>query len=347
MGFLDRFSKLADKSREMMNINSSAEYKEGGQVTVGKVTSEAVKNIITDLSGGEVELKTKLIDNVIVMTNVSGGTGVSTLVSNMGYIAKQKGLRVMVIDLNIMNPVQDSAFNIEPMMERPDLVGYLTGKNDLKSAIITDANFSIMFANNRTLMDYIICEDDSCIQNYEQMLYTLRKTYDLILIDCPNNINHCLVNAALYNADHIYLVWDESLTSILNTEKFRRNLIMSGVNSYSKTSIILNKRTDCTYGKYPFEKMTLKLEEILPFDPAIIECSLKSQIFVDKAATDSENANIFFQKAYSLTDKILENGGYIEPKKVTERLKFNERKAKEKQDAKEAKDAKDASVKSK
>lgn len=304
MGLLDKFKS---KQKEILEINDESSQNE--QVTVGKMTYKAAKTILGDLSGGEAVQKRKLIDNVLLFTNASGGTGVTTIVQNVAQICKSKGLRVLVIDIHILYPMQDSIFGVEAMMTRPDLTGYLLGKNDLKKAIINNGNFSILFSNNRTLMDSINCEDDQAIANFNNMIDTLRKMYDVILIDCPSDIDHTLINTAIYTCDHVYMVWDEGLPSILNTEKVRRALAYTGVDQYTKTSVILNKRTDVTYSNFPFKRLNIELDQILPFDPAVVECSLKNQIFVEKAAQKSENANIFYTQLFELTDKILERGG--------------------------------------
>lgn len=264
---------------------------------------------MTDLSGGEATQQRKLIDNILLFTNASGGTGVTTLVQNIAQVCKSKNLRTLVIDLHLLYPMQDSIFGIEPMMERPDLTGYLLGKNDLRKAIINDGNFSILFSNNRTLMDSINCEEDTPVQNYVNMIDTLRKMYDIVLIDCPNDIDHTLINTAMYGCDHIYMVWDEGLPSILNTEKVRRALASTGVDQYTKLSVILNKRTDVTYSDYPFNRLNIELDQILPFDPAVIESQLKNQVFVEKAASKQDNANIFYSQIFELTDKIILRGG--------------------------------------
>lgn len=306
MGLLDKFKQ---KSKQILDINENADTY--GQVTLGKMTSEAAKKIMTDLSGGETVQKGKLIDNVLLFMNASGGTGVTTIVQNVASVCRDKNLRTLVIDLHLLYPLQDSIFGVEPMMERPDLTGYLLGKNELKKAIINNGNFSILFSNNRTLMDSINCEEDTPIQNYMNMLNTLRKMYDVILIDCPNDIDHTLINTAMYSCDHIYMVWDEGLPSILNTEKVRRALAQTGVDSYTKLSVILNKRTNVTYGDYPFKRLNIELDQILPFDPSVVECQLKNQVFVEKASSRSDNASIFYNGIYELTDKILDRGGSI------------------------------------
>lgn len=63
----------------------------------------------------------KVIDNVIVFTGASGGTGASTLLANTAYLASTKGLRVLVVDLNVMYPVQHVYFGDgKQELEKPD-----------------------------------------------------------------------------------------------------------------------------------------------------------------------------------------------------------------------------------
>ena len=279
--------------------------------TIGKITSDTAASLIKELSGGEVRYSKKLIDNIIVFSNASGGTGASTLVNNIAWLANNKGLRVAVIDLNIMTPIQHLYLGVKQEIQKTDFAGYLLGKNSLGEAIEqTKHGISLMYANNRGLMETINCETDQAVANYTEAIMKLRQLYDIVLIDCPMQINNMLYNTAFYLADTVYLVWDESIGSIANTEKIRRNLASSGIDTYTKMRVILNKRTTVQYTKYPFEKLNIELAGILPFESDIIQSSLKSEIFVDKGSSRSKNSGIFYNKMVEITDKILEIGGY-------------------------------------
>ena len=85
----------------------------------------------------------------------------------------------------------------------------------------------------------------------------------------------------------------------------------SGIDTYTKMKVILNKRTDIPYNEYPFKKLNIELVEILPFEQDIIYSSLRSEVFCDKGASRSKNAAAFYNGMVSLTDSILKNGGYI------------------------------------
>ena len=287
---------------------------EDGAEKVGNIqniTSAKATSIIKNLSGGEVKHTKRLVDNLIVITSASGGAGASTIAANVAYTAYKKGLRVLVIDLNFLMPIQHLYFGIRQEIDKTDIVGYLLGKNSLGDAIEQSNYAGVMYANNRGIMDYINCESDQAIDNFKKAIEGLRSLYDLIIIDCPMKVENSICNYAFYLADTIYMVWDEGIGSISNTEKIRRNMASTGIDAYTKMKIILNKRTDIHYSEYPFNKLNIELVQYLPFEPDVILSSLSSEIFCDKAASKSKNAGFFCGGIDRLTDKILEIGGYI------------------------------------
>lgn len=270
------------------------------------------------------ETKSIVVDNYIVFTSASGGCGVSTLVSNVAYTAARKGFKVVVIDLNIICPTQHTYLNIKQSVDDiDDLVSYVLGRSQLGDSINTSNIYSIMYANNRNIADMINCNDDVAILNFNNMINKLRGLYDLILIDCPMQIDNMLCNNVLYNCDTIYNVWDESLSAISNTDRLRRNMSFCGIDSYTKMHVILNKRTNIHYNMYPFKKLNLDLVEILPFDTSIIESSLKAQIFCEKGKSKSINAREFEAGIKDLTVKILKIGGYVDYKNILKEANEN------------------------
>ena len=276
------------------------------------MSSDKAKEILKTLSGGEVKYTKKVVDNVIAVTNASGGTGASTILANAAFLAATKNLRVLVIDLNIMYPTQHIYFGDDKTdLEKADLVSYLIGKNTLGESIQNKGQVALMYAHNRSLMDCINCETDIAVSNLSSAIQKLRQLFDVIFIDVPLKIENTLCNTAFYMSDAVYLVWDEGISSISNTEKIRRNMALSGIDVYTKMRVILNKRTNIHYNNYPFQKLNIELVQILPFEPDVIYSSLRSEVFCDKGASSSKNADIFYSSMVELTDKILENGGYI------------------------------------
>lgn len=279
---------------------------------LGKVVSDSAVDLIKQLSGNNIKRTKNVVDNIVIVSGASGGTGVSTIVSNVAHLVTKKGFKVLVIDLNILFPIQPAYLGVKQgSLDRYDLVSYLLGKSTIGDSIDTSTKVSVIYANNRSLMDLINCESDKPVENFKELLSKARQLYDLILIDSPMRIDNTLVNTAFYLADQVYLVWDEGLSSIANTEKIRRNMALSGIDSYTKTRIIFNNRTDIHYTDYPFQKLNLECIETLPFSTAIRSSGLRSEIFCDKGESSDENAGIFYEKLVSLSDKILRNGGWI------------------------------------
>lgn len=280
-------------------------------INLAKATSDKAADIIKELSGKETSKGKKLVDNLIAFTNPCGGTGASTIAHNVAYTAASKGIKTVLVDLNIMCPVQHIYLGAKQELDKPDLVSFLLGKNSLSDSIDTTHVVNLLYANNKTLNDRINCNSKMVIENFNVMLDKLRQFYDLVIVDCPMRIDEMLENVMLYSCDTIYMVWDEGISSIVNTEKLRRNMALSGIDSFVKMKVILNKRTSIHYTEYPVNKLNLELVETLPFDIDIIDNSLKGRIFCEKGSSASKNAVIFAEKIESLTSKILKIGGYV------------------------------------
>ena len=102
-----------------------SEQDKSQDTNISKQTSDKAVDIIKELSGVHNSKGKRVIDNVIAFTNASGGTGASTLVTNVAYMAIQKKLKVLIIDLNILCPIQHAYLGIKQDIEKPDLVSYL------------------------------------------------------------------------------------------------------------------------------------------------------------------------------------------------------------------------------
>lgn len=275
-----------------------------------KVTADKAVDIIKELSGKQIETGKKIIDNVIAFSSTAGGGGASTVASNFAYFATRYGLSVVIVDLNILCPIQHTYLGIDQELKKSDLVSYLNGESPLNESIEVGQGINVMFANNRTLNDLVNCSSKMAIDNFNQMIHYLRNYYDLVILDCPMRIDDMLCNTALYTCDSLYVVWDEGTGSIINTEKLRRNMALSGIDCYTKMHIILNKRTSVHFSDYALKKLNLELIGVLPFTIDIIDNSLRGRIFCDKGAATGKNGAEFSRKMDMISDKILKIAGY-------------------------------------
>lgn len=295
-------------SKKIRQLEENENY---SGTNIVKATSDKAVDIIKELSGKEYASGKKIIDNVILFTNAAGGSGASTIASNVAFEATQKGLSVLMVDLNIMCPIQHTYLGINQELEKHDLVSFLVGSTPLNESIESNGVIHLLFSNNRTLSDEINCNTKVAVENFNQMISHIRNFYDLVIIDCPMRIDSLLYNTALYTCDSIYMVWDEGIGSIINTEKVRRNMALSGIDSYTKMRVILNKRTSVHFSDFSLKKLNLELVGVLPFSIDVIDNSLRGRIFCDKGVAQSKNGAEFARKMIVITDKILKIGGYV------------------------------------
>lgn len=299
MGFFDK------KIRQLADEDDS-----DAKVNLAKATSEKASELVGELSGKKYTQGKQIIDNVIMFTNVAGGTGTSTIASNVAYAISTLGLSVLMIDMNIMFPVQHTSLGIDQELDKKDLVACLNGTGTIAECIESKTKVHLLFANNRQLNDEIACNEKIPVENFSKMIATLRNYYDVVIIDCPMNINSMLINQAMFEADSIYTVWDEGSASVINTEKVRRNLGLTGIDAYTKMRIIINKRTNVQLSKGAISRLNLELIGVLPFSVDVIDNSLRGRIFCEKGVATSQNGRDFAAGIDEITTKILKIGGY-------------------------------------
>lgn len=278
------------------------------------IVSNAAKSLAHELSGIDTISKKKLIDNVISFVGLGGGAGASTVVANMATLLNKQGFSVLVIDTNIMYPIQHSLFSIKQAVDKNDLYKCLTGECTLGESIeYKNKALGIMVANNRTLINHVETDDKEASTTMLEILDRVCNLFDVVLIDASLKIEYDIVNTCLYKSDYIYGVMDESVECLSNYTRLKNALQDSGIDS-NNMHVIMNKRTNIFYPDI-FKQFDMDLIGMLPFDTAIIESGLRGEIFCDKGASASKNATIFIKNLKEIKDKMLELGGYMSEKK--------------------------------
>ncbi len=307
------FDKLFDKKmRQFAGDDEDTDVAKEQSTNLKKVTSDKASELIKELSGTKYTQGKKLIENVICFTNVAGGTGASTIAANVAHMISQQGLSVIMVDLNILCPVQHTYLGIDQSVgDKNDLVKLLSGGCQLTEAINSSKHIHLLFANNRSLLDDLNCDEEIPKNNFTQMISNLKNYYDVVIIDCPMRIDKMLCNTALYLADAIYAVWDEGISSIINTEKVRRALGDASVDSYTKMRVIINKRTSVAISDSILKKLNIELLDVVPFSIDVIDSSHRGKIFCANGYATNNNGSDFAKKIASITEQILSIGGYV------------------------------------
>lgn len=271
--------------------------------------SKVVDGILKDLTGkGEVH-KREVMDNIIAFMSAAGGAGASTLVANVATAIRQKNLSVLVIDMNILYPIQQNYLGVKQEISKPDLVSFLTGHNSIGESIAYANDMGVLVSNNRNVVDSINCDCKQASDNLEHGLERMSELFDVVVIDVTRDLLSDINNTALYKADTIYNVWDENVECVAGYDRLLRGFSMTGI-STRKIRVVMNKRTSIFYPKYIFKDIDKEPVITLPFDTSIIECGLRGAVYIKDGSSMSYNGIQFGKRLNKLTDDILEYGGY-------------------------------------
>lgn len=297
MGFLKDFINKLDSDVEPNSKTITDIATEKASELMGKIKSD-------------MKIQKKMIDNVFVFIGASGGVGCSTVVANVATELSNRHMKVLVIDANVLMPAVPYSFGIRNEVEEEDLVSLATGTKELRDCIKTNGNISFLYSTNRRLSDCIALESETASASISDIIYKAREVYDAILIDCPNRVESLICNTMMYSADTLYFVWDESVGSVVNTERIRQDMLVSGIDGTSKSRVIMNKRTNVKYTELPFKELNIERVTVLPFTTEVIECGMTEKIFIKSASSSSKAANDFAKGIEVIADDILVRGGY-------------------------------------
>ena len=289
-----------------LNLNNEDESYDK-KLDIREEAGKSAKKIIKEMSGIENKHKRKLLNNTISFMSTSGGAGASTLVASVGKELADIGYSVLIIDLDIMYPSQGRLNNIPYSDTKCDLVGCVTGEV-IGKCIRYNKNIGVICSENRTLIDYVSCDNKDATTNFEEALNRLAYLFDVILIDCPNQLHFDLVNTALYRSDNIYLVLDDGAASLVNIPRLINNFEITGIHT-KKIRYIMNKRTSFHYSPSNLKAFNIEVSNFIPFEMGVLECSLKGKLFSKDGESTGKSSKEYVKSIKALVNTVLVEGG--------------------------------------
>lgn len=290
-----------------------AEELRGRQVVnLSENFNSTVKNLGRELSGTDFNDKRNkmILDHIFCFTGLAGGVGTSTLVANTAFTLKKMGYSVLVIDTNIMYPIQHSFFKIKQEISTKDFFSFLYGECSLGECIKYPMgnDLGVILANNRGLIELVDAETKESANAFLECLERVGSLFDFVLIDTGNNLNSELVNTALYKSDRIIAVMDENIECLSNYNRLTGAMGACGID-YTRIKTVMNKRTSIQYTRSIFKDFGIDLIEVLPFDLAIVQSGLKGEIFCQKGESMSRTAAAYAKGIKSLAQALVQISG--------------------------------------
>jgi capsular exopolysaccharide synthesis family protein len=137
--------------------------------------AQAVLRLQTDIDFASVDKKVQCY----AITSAEENAGKSTTAGNLAVMYAQRGLKILLIDMDIRRPTQYRLFGVS---NKVGIVDYITGvEDDLTKVIKKVKDVDLITAGAHTPFPSKIIESDKMIDFIKKM----RKAYDYIIIDTP------------------------------------------------------------------------------------------------------------------------------------------------------------------
>ena len=227
---------------------------------------------------------------VIVITSGKGGVGKTTTTANIGAALADKGHKVLLIDTDIGLRNLDVVMGLENRIVY-DLIDVIEGRCRVSQALIKDKR-----CQNLVLLPAAQIRDKNDV-NTEQMkelIFSLKESFDYILIDCPAGIEQGFKNA-IAAADEAVVVTTPEVSATRDADRIIGLLEAAGIKS---PRIVVNRlRIDMVKDKNMLsvedilDILAVKLLGVVPDDETVVISTNKGEPLVYKG--DSLAAKAF------------------------------------------------------
>ncbi|MEW5954644.1 MAG: hypothetical protein AB1815_13135 [Bacillota bacterium] len=224
--------------------------------------------------------------NTGICFSTAGGVGKTFLSLNLATCAAMEGIETVVVDLDLRSSEMDFAIGLVDPMDRSRIVdrkarvpknGWLTVANwrgyppeTLKENILRHS--SGLFV----VPCYPMVNTDMEDHEVRDLIYTLTKHFDLVMIDGGLDFTRPHIRAALEIADVIYLLGDQEIKTIGKVFSF---LAQASNDLITKSKLVINMVT--TTGYYAPDEIAARLgyrqHDVIPLDPQGVHTARRSR----------------------------------------------------------------------
>ncbi len=213
----------------------------------GKMEKDAIANYVFSSYGGNLAEslrslrmvmnlrtpKTEEKPKVITMTSSYPGEGKTTLSAWTGQLAARSGTKTIIVDCDLRRPSLHKLFGIK---NEKTLADYLTERTELNEIIQTDDPSGLHMIFSTSIPGNAL--DLISSTRFHMLVTSLRKTYDMVILDAPACLAVSDSRVLAQESDHTFYIvtWDETPREIVNT-----GVKQFSDMGYKHLSFVLNK----------------------------------------------------------------------------------------------------------
>jgi len=227
---------------------------------------------------------------VIVITSGKGGVGKTTTTANIGAALAEKGHKVLLIDTDIGLRNLDVVMGLENRIVY-DLIDVIEGRCRISQALIKDKR-----CQNLVLLPAAQIRDKNDVNTdqMKELIFSLKESFDYILIDCPAGIEQGFKNA-IVAADEAIVVTTPEVSATRDADRIIGLLEAAGIKN---PRLVINRlRIDMVKDKNMLsvedilDILAVKLLGVVPDDENVVISTNKGEPLVYKG--DSLAAKAF------------------------------------------------------
>ena len=227
---------------------------------------------------------------VIVITSGKGGVGKTTTTANIGAALADKGHKVLLIDTDIGLRNLDVVMGLENRIVY-DLIDVIEGRCRVSQALIKDKR-----CPNLVLLPAAQIRDKNDVNTdqMKELIFSLKESFDYILIDCPAGIEQGFKNA-IAAADEAIVVTTPEVSATRDADRIIGLLEAAGIKSprivVNRLRIDMVKEKNMLSVEDILDILGIKLLGVVPDDETVVISTNKGEPLVYKG--DSLAAKAF------------------------------------------------------
>lgn len=245
-----------------------------------KELKEIFKKISSqELIGAEMQ-ESKLIYSVVGFVPASEFVDNSLVISNLAYLLAEKGLNTCVIDFKVFYPNLHTCFGVEPNQKGDGLIKLLkSDKADLREEI-KETKYERLYLLSPSPLDLPEEYFDFSFDQIESVINQVKNSFDIVLIDIPNNPPFEFCVAAMKFTHVGFITSSERVDAPSNIIKLFNYLNSIGISTAKFANVIMMSMFGFRYDFDIFNDHGLKIVAALPFVKKALEHQLEGELYV-------------------------------------------------------------------
>jgi len=222
----------------------------------------------------------KLLYSIFGFVPATDFTDNGILISNLGYVLARQGFSVCVVDFKVFYPNLYLYLDVMQNKRGNGLLAVLKDENaDLREEVKT-TKYEGLYLLSPSPQDLMEEYFDFSMDRVCSVLDSLKKYFDVLLIDIPNNppLEFCL--GAMKQSHMGFFTASERIDALSNITRLLDFASSLGISAAKFTNIIFMNTQDLKYDFKMIKKMQLNIVAGLPLVKGTIADALEGKIYI-------------------------------------------------------------------